>query len=309
MSSSQAIDSNIQHYSSPSSLIGALTRYAKSGKYVFRGYSKQLELLPKIIRGADLSRYESSLMTEFERFGSHYFVASSPIDFLSYGQHYGLPTRLLDFTYNPFIALSFALFEEKRTPFSSKEDKEYYYIRLCEFQENILLNGLPANHNLQFRGFERSSLARSCFEYIQDFDKYLKVPNYKDFHEPDFERNRDSYFTGLCECYIGPQLSNGEDLKNDILRKVSERKLCFVDPNMSNQRIIMQQGLFLLPYTLFPNEHETIFRQNTRTMAINKSFRKELLEYLSTLGYNTFRLMPDLTNVCAVITQKYLEKQ
>ena len=96
-------------------VIDELTGLARSGGKVFRGYNKQDELLPSLIRDkVSYTDVESELLKDFERYGSHYFHATTPIDFMSYAQHFGLPTRLLDFTYNPFIALSFALHGKNR---------------------------------------------------------------------------------------------------------------------------------------------------------------------------------------------------
>ncbi len=132
-------------------LINDLIFLANAGTYVFRGYSLQDELFPKIIRKDDYSRVEFDLLDEFEKFGSHYFNANSPIDFISYGQHYGLPTRLIDFTLNPFIALSFSLFSKKSlTCYGEKDDKDYYYIRYCDISEHIYLKGLPEFYGFSF---------------------------------------------------------------------------------------------------------------------------------------------------------------
>lgn len=79
-------------------VINTLTELAMEEEYVFRGYSKQSELYPSIIREKDYRKVESNLLYAFERYGSLYYSATSPMDFMSYAQHFGLPTRLMDFT-------------------------------------------------------------------------------------------------------------------------------------------------------------------------------------------------------------------
>lgn len=112
-------------------VIDVLTSLAQNGGNVFRGYNKQDELLPSLIREkTNYTDVEVELLKEFERYGSHYFHATTPIDFMSYAQHFGLPTRLLDFTYNPFVALSFALHGQKSNGgYKEPDDKLYYRLR------------------------------------------------------------------------------------------------------------------------------------------------------------------------------------
>lgn len=95
-------------------VIDRLNDLAKKGGFVFRGYGKQDELLPNIIRKGNFVNIEDKLLKDFEKYGSSYFHATTPIDFMSYAQHFGLPTRLLDFTYNPLIALYFACISNKK---------------------------------------------------------------------------------------------------------------------------------------------------------------------------------------------------
>ena len=47
-------------------VIAELSRLAMNKKLVYRGYSQQSELLPKIIRYKNLSKFEINFLDEFE---------------------------------------------------------------------------------------------------------------------------------------------------------------------------------------------------------------------------------------------------
>ena len=66
----------------------------------------------------------------------------------------------------------------------------------------------------------------------------------------------------------------------------------------------MQQGLFMFPYTLDKQEHLDIIKDNSKVIRVHKSLREPLLNYLDTLGINAFRIMPDLSSVCAAVERK-----
>lgn len=68
-------------------VIDRLNDLARKGGYVFRGYGKQEELFPNIIRKKDFVNIEFELLYDFEKYGSSYFHATTPIDFMSYAQH------------------------------------------------------------------------------------------------------------------------------------------------------------------------------------------------------------------------------
>jgi len=107
----------------------SFTKQTHAVDFLFRGQTIDYPLIPKICRlqaKGDLFKTEKLLLEEFKRTNPLLIEQQRPMDdwdYLTLGQHFGLPTRLLDWSNNALTALWFATADTYAK--SEEEDSTY----------------------------------------------------------------------------------------------------------------------------------------------------------------------------------------
>lgn len=109
--------------------------------FLFRGQTIDYPLIPKICRlkaKGDLLAIENLLLQEFKRTNPLLVEQHRPLDdwdYLTLGQHFGLPTRLLDWSNNALAALWFATGERYRLYENQHPDYAVVWILMAEIED------------------------------------------------------------------------------------------------------------------------------------------------------------------------------
>lgn len=149
--------------------------------FVFRGQADAewgLQSTLERILGAKWSagnarKFEDRSLDEFKSkfhiYSGTEHVPKSKLSWLSVMQHYGVPTRLIDFTTSPYIALYFAL--EAYDPFS-KKDLAIFAIDYTALMDKSLHHIKSKDNKFQETRFSLHSKRDQVFEEVVDRYSY-----------------------------------------------------------------------------------------------------------------------------------------
>lgn len=258
-----------------------------TGSYFYRGQSNtSYKLTPSVLRG-NITLDEHEIYTLIMTECAHEFgdcVLHNEV--LSKMQHYGVPTRLLDITTNPLVALYFA----------------------CDDQTNKNRNGLVfviKTDKAKIKQYDSDAISILSSLPRFNIDEKNEILN---LAQDNYPKNNDGTYTdtGIADF-------NGKRIIRRLLHEVKKEKPAFeniINPNdlltnfifvprKINARIIRQSGAFII-FGLKDKEYDCKTK-----IIIKRESKQAIINQLSCFGISKATLHPELYKVAEYIKEKY----
>lgn len=267
-------------------------------EYFFRGHANiNWEPIPSIYRNEKWIKNEDLMIKDLisrcpNDFQDHKYTFQSLVKM----QHYSLPTRLLDVTTNPLVALYFSCQPEKIKNESDVEiESDGEVVVFCAFKDSI-----------KYHDSDTVSVISNIAKRPKDFDLS---------EAPKSEKEIKAFnATQKIQLLLHEIRHEKPHFESKIQRSHLE-SVVFVRPLLDNPRIIKQEGAFILfgikNKKTDPAKISEIYFPRVRRprLVIPASKKESILNELEILGVSNGTIFPDIDNVAKFIKSKYLNEK
>lgn len=286
---SNIIDNNVEYLYSYGYRVQQQNKKKKTGRlsFFYRGISNNTYPIVSGIYRSTEHHEENFYFNEISVRCPEAFRTLNNLEKLTYMQHYGCPTRLLDITSNPLVALYFAC--------SDNEEQQGSVYVFAVDSEEVLYSDSDRVHVLaklaEFKREEQEKLRLLAYSCIVG----------KKF---SFSTNGKYKVRELEQFYHSIKRSHAE-FEREIV-PFDLLKPQFVQPNKDNPRILKQDGAFIIS-GLDGSDKESnmkIRKSLVEEIVIDPKYKPQIIQELEYVGINQATLFPEVDKVADYLRKR-----